>query len=153
MFDVLDMECHVDVLYHRSSKLFERPCWDKIREAREWSSYHPNGQLGLWCAPFSAGEGFGQYIYQVTIHGDAVKKAISLSDLYRLTSELEEWEEFVPLKKFLYDNGIDILFVSDATERAGEIIVLNFDKIDISLLEDNEPLPDNWNYPRLIIRS
>lgn len=123
---IRNLEITPHVLFHVSSKQFDFPCRQKINEAREWSEWHANGVLGLWCSTFPKQcAAFGSYVYEVEMSLDAREIGLPFSDFQRLTSNMEDFSDLI---EFLCKEG-DVAYLIDANPYVGEVIVLNFDKI------------------------
>lgn len=126
MFDLIDITFDPHTLYHVSPKQYDFPCRQKINEAREWSRWHANGVMGLWCSTLpNMCMGFGKHIYQVDIKEDAIIKGVSLQQLFDVTSEMEDFSELIAG----LENKVDVIYVVDSNPYVGEVIVINFSSI------------------------
>lgn len=121
-----DLDYVAHPLYHVSPKEFDFPCREEINRAREWSRWHPNGVLGLWCStrPNSCST-FGQYRYRVDIKENATRFGVGLEDFYNLTNHVDDYASII---QWLCSNG-DVLYILDSWECVGEVVILNFDAI------------------------
>lgn len=114
-------------LYHVSPKEFSFPCREKINEAREWSPWHANGVLGLWCSTFpNMCSPFGKQVYEIIVKEDARKIGLPFTDFQHLTSQMEDFNDLIA---FLCGKG-DVAYLADSNPYVGEVIILNFDCID-----------------------
>jgi hypothetical protein len=114
------------VLYHVSPKLFDFPSRDEINKAREWSRWHANGVLGLWCSTFPRMcSAFGTYTYRVELREDARRIGLTIEDFCDLTSNMKDFTDTIA---FLTQQG-DMAYIIDINPHVGEVIILNFDCI------------------------
>jgi hypothetical protein len=113
-------------LYHVSPKLFDFPSREEINRAREWSPWHANGVLGLWCSTFPMMcSPFGKQIYQVEMSSKAKVIGLPFGEFQRLTERMEDFDELID---YLTKQG-DVAYIVDANPFVGEVIVLNFEMI------------------------
>lgn len=127
MFELFDITVAPHSLYHVSPKKFDFPCRQKINEAREWSRWHANGVLGLWCSTFpKMCGGFGKHTYQVDIKDGAAIKGVHLKEFFNVTSDMEDFSDLIAC----LENQVDVLYVVDSNPHVGEVIVINFAAID-----------------------
>lgn len=128
--DLFDIRVDPHVLYHVSPNKFVFPSRAQINEAREWSHWHPNGLLGLWCSTFpNMCSPFGKHIYKVTLKPDAIRRGLPFGALYKGTSHLTSLEEFQPIIDDI-SQAADVVYVKDSRDAVGEVIIFNFDAIE-----------------------
>lgn len=113
-------------LYHVSPKLFDFPSRVEINKAREWSRWHANGVLGLWCSTRpNMCSPFGKHVYEVTLKEGCRRIGLPFREFSELTSQAEDFD---PIIDYLCAEG-DVAYLVDAIPEVGEVIVLNFDQI------------------------
>ena len=128
--DLFDISYDPHVLYHVSPMKFDFPSREQINAAREWSKWHANGVLGLWCSTFpNMCASFGQHIYRIVMKPDAVRKGLPFGVLFKTTSKLETLDEFQPIIDD-FCAAADIVYVKDGRDVVGEVIIFNFDAIE-----------------------
>lgn len=129
MIDIIpDLDFDPHILYHVSPKLFDRPCRDEINRAREWSPWHSNGVLGLWCSTLpEMCSAFGTHTYMVDLHEGARCFGLALDQFQKLTSHAED---YAPIIDYLLGAG-DVAYIIDSNPHVGEVIVLNLDTIRV----------------------
>lgn len=127
--DLFDISVDPHVLYHVSPRKFDFPNRAEINAAREWSQWHPNGLLGLWCstAPKMCA-GFGKHVYRVVLKPEAVRKGLAFGTLYLGTRDLEHLEQFQPMIDDISQSA-DVVYIKDGYDVVGEVIIFNFDAI------------------------
>lgn len=127
MFNLINVSVGPHELFHRSPKLFDFPCRQKINDAREWSPWHANGVMGLWCStiPNSGCSEFGEYTYKISINPNATIKGVHLKELYAVTHDMEDFSELIEH----LENNVDVLYVIDGYPLVGEVIIINFSSI------------------------
>ncbi len=126
MIPILEITTPEHTLYHVSPKLFNFPSRVEISRAREWSPWHPNGVLGVWCSTFPVMcRGFGSNVYRVGLSPDARRVGLPFEQFQKLTSPMLEFD---PLIEYLSQCG-DVMYLADASEDIGEVIVVNLDAI------------------------
>lgn len=128
--DLFPISFDPHALYHVSPKKFDFPNRAEINAAREWSRWHANGVLGLWCStrPNMCAP-FGKHIYKIALKPDAVCKGLPFKVLFQTTSSLEGLDEFQPIIDEMC-GAADVLYVKDGHDEVGEVIILNFDVIE-----------------------
>lgn len=130
--------------YHVTSKVYDRPTWEGSRDHLygDGNIKHENGILGLWISPFPIYcMSFGNEVASVKLKDDFKPLAMNLSQLFEFHSVLgkldsddcsgrkRDLEIYTALREKLLPLG-DVLFIKDASECFGEIVVLNYDAID-----------------------
>ena len=146
MIDILEtLSFEPHTLYHVSPKSFDFPCRQKINEAREWSPWHSNGVLGLWCSTFpKMCNAFGRHVYRVEMKDGHRAIGLPFGQFQRLTSDMED---FTDLIEYLCRAG-DVAYLVDANPYVGEVIVLNFDAIE-AFVEVTHDIPEDIRVPML----
>lgn len=128
--DLIDVSYDPHVLYHVSPMKFDFPSREQINAAREWSRWHANGVLGLWCSTFpNMCSPFGKHIYRIVLKPEAVCKGLPFRALFNTTSKLETLDEFQPIIDEMR-GATDVLYVKDGHDEVGEVIILNFEAIE-----------------------
>lgn len=128
--DLFDVSYDPHVLYHVSSRKFDFPNRAEINAAREWSRWHANGVLGLWCSTFpNMCAPFGKHIYRIVLKPEAVCKGLPFRALFNTTSKLETLDEFQPIIDEMC-GATDVLYVKDSRDIVGEVIIVNFNAIE-----------------------
>ena len=128
--DLFDIITEPHDLYHISPRKFDFPTRDAINGAREWSRWHANGVLGLWCSTFPARcAPFGKHIYKIVLKPGAIVKGLPFGVLYKTTSGLEGIENYQPIIDEMCA-ATDVLYIVDNLPMVGEVIIMNFDAIE-----------------------
>lgn len=129
--DLFDIRTDPHDLYHVSPLKFDFPCREQINGAREWSRWHANGVLGLWCStmPMMCSP-FGKHVYKIVLKPGAVVKGLPFGVLYKTTCHLEGVENYQPIIDEM-GAAADVLYVVDNLPKVGEVIIMNFDAIEI----------------------
>lgn len=128
--DLFDISFDPHILYHVSPKSFEFPSREHINAAREWSRWHANGVLGLWCSTFpNMCSPFGKHIYKITLKVDARLRGLPFGVLYKTTCDLKTLAQFQPMIDEMCAVA-DVLYVVDRQPIVGEVIIMNFDAIE-----------------------
>lgn len=131
------------LLYHVTSTRYDRPLWEKAEQllmnAGEGAGKNAKGILGLWISPLpGVCMIFGAEVAQVTLANDFKPVVMGLEKLKDLSNRLrrrdppatyhEEIHAYSALRSTLLAMG-DVLFLLDANEAFGEVVVLNYDVI------------------------
>lgn len=127
-------------LYHCSSKEFDRPTYQDIDDARSWSQTHHNSVLGLWCSTYpEMCRGFGPLTYECNIQESAKLVGITYEQWFMLGTKIyRSHQSFINLRNYLLTTlNIDAIYITDASNLIGEVIVVNFDKLSSVLKVDN----------------
>ncbi len=128
--DLIEISFDPHVLYHVSPRQFEFPSREQINAAREWSRWHPNGLLGLWCSTCpNMCSPFGNHTYKIVMKADARCRGLPFPVLYKTTCKLETLEDFQPMIDEMCAVA-DVLYVKDKVDYVSEVIILNFDAIE-----------------------
>ena len=128
--DLFDICIDPHDLYHVSPKLFEFPTREAINGAREWSRWHANGVLGLWCSTMpDMCSPFGKHVYKIVLKPGAIVKGLPFGVLYKTTCHLEGVENYQPIIDEMCA-AADVLYVVDNLPKVGEVIIMNFDAIE-----------------------
>jgi hypothetical protein len=127
MIGLLDVDLPPHCLYHASPKSFQFPSREAIFAAREWSPWHANGVLGLWCSTFpKMCSNFGQHTYRVAVRDGCRRVGLPFEDFYHLTHDREDFSDLIA---YLCERA-DVAYLVDANPFIGEVIVLNFSEIE-----------------------
>lgn len=109
------------------------------------TDYHPNGALGFWCSTssFSKIFSFGENCYKVVF-----KKGLNInskgwdfedfcqycrgkfnSPIHDLRKSVNTREEYIELRNYLIDNGIDLIYILEK-DFITEVILLNYNCVE-----------------------
>lgn len=128
-------------LYHRSNVEFSFPSEDVLTDKTNW---HNNGALGLWCSTVpNMCKGFGRHCYEVEICDDACWVGWAYNDFYNICKRTESRQDYLLLRDVLLHNGIDVVFIVDASDEINEVIILNYKVISFSKVDS---VPEDKRY-------
>ena len=112
------------IFYHRSNNDFVFPEENILTENTNW---HSNGAMGLWCSTFpNMCECFGEYCYEVKVCSDARWVGWAYNDFYDTCQGISSRLDYLTLRENFLRNGIDVIFIVDASENINEVIILNY---------------------------
>lgn len=129
----LEIEDHS--LYHVSSFNFDFPNKDFLPIETD---YHNNGALGLWSStqPILL-QNFGAFSYKFNLSKDSIIIGWEIGDFFdfcsgrnNFISGVETREEYIQIRNYLIEKGIDAIYILDNSECIKEVIVLNYEKIE-----------------------
>lgn len=127
MFNRLKLDYDVHPLYHRTSAFISKLDEQFLQYETTW---HNNGAIGLWCSTYpQMCRGFGDNCYLVKLKPDVSRYGLSLEDLKKLSWERQTRQAYSDLRQHCLDTGIDVLYVVDRNPFVGEVIIVNYDKV------------------------
>lgn len=131
--ELYNIEIEEYELYHVSSSLFDFP--DKNFLVKE-TNWHNNGALGLWAStkPKTC-KGFGKFTYKFKLNKNAKIVGWQIRDFYKFCNGekgkggIEERKEYIQIRDYLVNKGIDVIYILDMSRCINEVIVLNYNTI------------------------
>lgn len=118
-------------LYHKTNAEIEKLDESFLKKETPW---HTNGALGLWCSTFPEEKchSFGNFCYKILFNNKVrVCKGWIYDDFYKYCCRDKDGprtrEDYIKVRKYLLENGIDLIYIIDSSRSINEVIILNYD--------------------------
>ena len=112
---------------------------------------HNNSALGFWCSTVPMYyKNFGVRCYKVILKNQEINKKCWIYEDFReyCFSAVFSREDYINLRNYLIEEGIDLLYIYDRNGFVNEVIIINYDCV--SSLESTD-FPDNKLIPLKVI--